>query len=456
MVIVLVMALVTILIVASSYSSQARDKIRSIGEEICSELDETSLEEEELSKYLFGIESTDYVKIYIIPADYESEGDEIFISKMAGEDDISSIFSDALDQFDSFGASSPVMYASDNGTLSYCAYSDYAGGSYVILNYSLVIANRTTRTLQTYIIVMCIIVMLAAFVISYFMSNRLSNPINSITASANEMAKGNYNVKFASAQYSEVAQLSDTLNYVTGEIKKSDDFQKQLLANVSHDLKTPLTMIKAYASMIKEISGDDPEKREKHLDIIINETDRLTSMINDVLAVSKAEADTQLNIKIFNLTDYLYGIIDKFSYLQDTQGYNIMVDIDEGVYTQADEEKMGQVIYNLVSNAVNYTGADKTIYVTLKDDPANSRVKLSVKDTGKGIAKEDMENIWNRFYRIQENHERPVKGTGLGLNIVKIILDSHHFDYGVDSEVGKGGVFWVDLPSVSDIPDEAK
>jgi len=242
---------------------------------------------------------------------------------------------------------------------------------------------------------------------------------------------------------------------VRDEVKKSGDFQRDLLANVSHDLKTPLTMIKAYASMIREISGNNPEKRDKHLQVIIDEADRLTGLVNDVLNVSKLTSNLdEIKFKVFNLTEYLYGIINKFEYLQETQGYTFMVDIDPNLYTRADEEKIGQVIYNLLGNAVNYTGSDKTVYISLKLNLSDERIKLSIRDTGKGIAKDDLQDIWNRYYRVKENHQRPVKGTGLGLNIVKIILKNHSFDYGVESELDKGSTFWVDFPSVPEKMEE--
>ena len=115
-----------------------------------------------------------------------------------------------------------------------------------------------------------------------------------------------------------------------------------------------------------------------------------------------------------------------------------MVDIDKDLYTRADEEKISQVIYNLLGNAANYTGKDKTVYISLKADLDGKRIKFSVRDTGKGISKEALPEIWDRYYRVKENHQRPVKGTGLGLNIVKVILQNHAFDFGVDSAIGEG------------------
>ena len=213
-------------------------------------------------------------------------------------------------------------------------------------------------------------------------------------------------------------------------------------------------MIKAYASMVKEISGDDPGKRNKHLQVIIDESDRLTGLVNDILNASKVSAGlSELNKKVFNLTDFIYGIMNKFDYLQETAGYKFYVDIDPNLYTLADEEKIYQVIYNLVSNAVNYTGADKCVYVSLKDCPEQSRIKFAVRDTGQGISDEEKEHIWDRYYRSKDAHARPVKGTGLGLNIVKIILQAHNFNFGVNSKEGEGSTFYVDFPEVSSTPD---
>ncbi|MBO5327921.1 MAG: HAMP domain-containing histidine kinase [Clostridia bacterium] len=337
-----------------------------------------------------------------------------------------------------------------NDSLNYVAQVDYGEKCYLLIRYELTLINSTTRTLRNYLFIISSVVLVIAFIISYSVAQKLSTPIKSMSATAEKMAKGNYEVNFVATDYQEVAQLADTLNYAKDEIKKSEIFQKELLANVSHDLKTPLTMIKAYASMIKEISGDNPEKREQHLNVIIDEADRLTGLVNDVLNVSKISSNIDtINKKVFNLTEFLYGVISKFDYLRETQGYSFMVDIDTDLYTFADEEKIGQVIYNLVSNAVNYTGEDKTVYISLKNDPINDRIKFSVKDTGVGISKENLHAIWERYYRVKEEHARPVKGSGLGLYIVKNILNKHSFEFGADSEKGKGSIFWINFPTVS-------
>lgn len=463
-IIVLLLGLITILIISNSYVNRTRRNLRDLGNEVVETIEDYSyiLQDDEsalmrtIGVYLGGVEATEYVRIYI----FDGEDSALIYPVASRYDDFNDyideetsieMFERAVSEYKNGGGDSYVLYSTDSSMLSYASWIDVNdAGVYVILQSSMRVMNSTVNAVIIYVVIICVLAIIAAVIISYFLSSRLSGPINSITQSAMELGKGNYDVKFASAQYAEVAQLSDTLNFVTCEVKKSDDLQKQLMANVSHDLKTPLTMIKAYASMIKEISGDDPEKRNKDLDIIINETDRLTDMINDVLQVSRIGTESKLNLKIFNLTDFLYGIIDRFGYLQETQGYSIMVDIDPDIYTIADEEKMRQVIYNLVSNAVNYTGEDKTVYVSLKENVVERRVFFSVRDTGNGIAPEDIPHIWDRYYRKQENHLRPIKGTGLGLNIVKLILEQHKFSFGVDSKPGEGSTFWVEFPSVDE------
>ncbi|MDE7086749.1 MAG: HAMP domain-containing histidine kinase, partial [Clostridia bacterium] len=321
------------------------------------------------------------------------------------------------------------------------------GKGNLVVRYPVTHIAESVRQIELYVLLVMAGALVIAFFISYSLANKLSGPVRNISGTAKKLAAGDYSVQFNSVEYAEIAQLSDTLNYMKDEIKKSDDFQKELLANVTHDLKTPLTMIKAYASMIKEISGNDPQKREKHLDVIIDEADRLTGLVNDILSTSKISAGLeQLNKKVFNLTELLYGVINKFSYLQETQGYSIMVDVEPNLYTLADEEQVHQVIYNLISNAINYTGEDKTIYVTLKTEAAENRIKFAVRDTGKGIAEDELSHIWDRYYRSKDSHTRPVKGTGLGLNIVKIILQKHGFDFGVNTKAGEGSTFYVDFP----------
>ncbi len=461
---ILLVGVICYLIVQGSITTYTQDKIRGVGMSVSGELNKVAgnanlatlfAADEYIEKEAFD----NNVNIAVITPD----GGIVLPVPQRMSDSEREYWQDVhdgiIDRISEFEGNS-IQFVT--GTVfTYAEFTMFAADSdapnYIAVRYSMDVARGTMGFVSRYMIIIGILVILIAFLISYSMAQKISDPLKSLTASANRMAKGDYDVKFASADYQEMVQLSDALNYACAEIKKSDSFQKELLANVSHDLKTPLTMIKAYASMIKEISGDDPEKRNKHLQVIIDESDRLAELVNDVLNMSKISSDiNQINKKVFNLTDYLYGIMQKFEYLRDMQGYNFVVDIDPDIYTCADEGKIGQVLYNLISNAVNYTGEDKTVYVSLKHVQESGRVRFTVRDTGKGISKEDLPSIWNRYYRVKETHARPVKGTGLGLPIVKTILEKHSFDFGADSELGKGSTFWVDFPVVPpELPEAA-
>lgn len=440
-----VMAIVCYGVLSSSFTKNAKNRLYNIGSEM-SAMIAYNYAPSTVEKSMEYYHSSDGVDIVLI----SETGDRLLPVFSASDEDYFSVTEEFRSELGEWQNGAYKIYARSS-MLNYVCCVSYGGiRCYLLVSYPLSIAMESVHTMQLFVILIAVIAILIAFTISYILSSRLSRPIKNISDTADRLAKGDYSVKFESAEYAEIAQLSNSLNYATAEIKKSQDFQKELLANVSHDLRTPLTMIKAYASMIKEISGDNPEKRDKHLQVIIDESDRLTGLVNDILDASKVSAGlSELNKKVFNLTEFLYGIINKFSYLQETQDYRIFVDIDPNLYTVADEEKIGQVIYNLISNAVNYTGEDKKVFISLKDCPEEGRLKFSVRDTGKGISKEELEHIWDRYYRSKDAHLRPVKGTGLGLNIVKLILQAHSFDYGVTSEEGKGSTFSVDFPAVS-------
>jgi signal transduction histidine kinase len=450
-VIIAIVAIVCYTVLGSAFMSQASSRVRSIGDDLTVFMAKQPVNTQELSDKMWHYQLSDGVDVFLI----DSNGQLILPASDSDIDSFSEIYAQMIDAVGEWTHNQATVYSTSD-TLNYASCVAFDGAKhYLLVRYPLSITNSAVHQMQLYVIILSIVAVVIAFLVSYTLSRKLSRPIKNISDTAERMAKGDYSVQFNSMEYREIAQLSDTLNYTRDEIKKSDQFQKELLANVSHDLKTPLTMIKAYASMVKEISGNDPEKRDKHLQIIIDESDRLTGLVNDVLSASKISSGLeQLNKKVFNLTEFLYGIINKFEYLQETQGYTFMVDIDPNLYTIADEEKIGQVIYNLVSNAVNYTGDDKKVYISLKDSPQDNRIKFSVRDTGKGISDEELAHIWDRYYRSTDAHLRPVKGTGLGLNIVKVILQSHSFDFGVTTKLGEGSTFYVDFPAVSSKPEE--
>ena len=226
--------------------------------------------------------------------------------------------------------------------------------------------------------------------------------------------------------------------------------RKDLIANVSHDLKTPLTVIKSYGEMIRDISGDNPELRKEHVNTIIQEADNLTLLVNDLLDLSKVESElSHLQKYPLDLEKLARSVLNRFKMMEQYNGYHFDLEVKGAGVILADESKMRQVLYNFIANAVNYAGLDKQVLIKITE--TGDQVLCQVIDHGKGIPEDQQKYIWDRYYRVQKNHSRFIVGTGLGLFIVKSILDLHDFNYGVESKVNEGSCFYFKAPVFKDI-----
>lgn len=346
-----------------------------------------------------------------------------------------------------------ILFDNDNGEMSFGATVQTGSDAYYLyLTLPMVAINRYLGDFKWLSLVTGAFALVLAFVASGAVAVLITKPVTEVTERAKELARGNYSLNFRKEYFcTEMTELSEALESARMEISKADSVQKELIANVSHDFKTPLTMIKAYASMIREISGEDKKKRDAHAQIIIDESDRLTALVGDLLDLSRLRAGMTDSVRtVFNLSEEVYRIAGRFDYLAETGGYKVETLVDEDIYTLACRERIEQVLYNLIGNAVNYTGEDKRVRVKLFRKEKGAR--FEVIDSGKGIPPEEVDTIWDRYYRSSGTHKRPVQGTGLGLSIVKSILLAQGCPFGVISEVGKGSCFWVEFPP----PEEEK
>ncbi len=336
-----------------------------------------------------------------------------------------------------------INYEFQNDTLVYAI--KLSDKKYAFLNASLVSLDRTIPILQSQLFIITIVVLLLALIIGYFLSNKISKPITKISKDAKKLSEGNYNIIFTSNEnIYEINELVDTLNHTAKELSETEELKRDLMANVSHDLKTPLTMIKAYAEMVRDLTYNNKEKRESNLNTIINETDRLNLLVNDILDLSALQATKDnLTYENFDLIEVINQIIARFDILTQKENYTFILNAPESAKVTADKKRIYQVIYNLINNAINYTGTDKKVIINIIDNP--KEYKVEVQDTGKGIAKEEIKNIWDKYYHSKKKHKRNQYGTGIGLSIVKNILQNHNYKYGVNSS-GKGTTFYFKIP----------
>ncbi len=301
--------------------------------------------------------------------------------------------------------------------------------------------DSTIKILKMQLAAASVIALLVALAVSFFMSKYISKPIVDINKSAYELARGNFDTEFDGKGYREIEELSDTLNFTTKELGKADNFRRELVANVSHDLRTPLTMIGGYAEMMRDIPS---ENNEKNLNVIIDETKRLTGFVNDILDLSKIQSGIEnINIEKVNLTEMLSAIKDRYNSIMGANGYKIELSGDEkDVFVHCDEAKISRALYNLIDNALNHTGTDKTVKITQKT--SGEKVRVEISDSGEGIPKEELPYIWDRYYRTKESHKRAVSGSGIGLSIVKSVFEAHKLLYGVETG-DRGSTFWVEF-----------
>ncbi len=329
------------------------------------------------------------------------------------------------------------------GTTEYL-YGEKLHDDYItFINTSTEPIGPTVEIIKEQLIFISFMTFFMALFISLMLSNRLSRPFKRLTESAETLASGDYNVRFEGGGYAEVNELSDALNYAASEISKVDSLRNDLIANVSHDLRTPLTMIKAYAEMIRDLSGDNPEKRNEHLAVIIDESDRLSELVNNLLELSKLQNGAiELERHQFSVQEFISSALSRYEVLAERGGYEFEYQSDDDVICYGDESRLAQVLYNFINNAVNYSGDSKKIIIRQKN--LKDTVRIEVIDFGVGIAKDRLPQIFDRYYR-DERTKRDVVGSGLGLSIVKEIMRLHGLRFGVQSELGKGSTFWFEM-----------
>ena len=316
----------------------------------------------------------------------------------------------------------------------------------VFINSLITPVKNMTDSLRIQLIVLSCVMLVLSLVLSLIYSRQLSKPIIEMNNEADKLAKGDFDVHFEQASGSrELDELGEKLNYAASELSKVNSLRSELIANVSHDLRTPLTLITGYSEMMRDLPG---ENNPENLNLIIEESKRLSQIVNDVLDISKYQSGTiQIEKSIFCLTDEITSIKERLSAFTSSNGYSISFDFSEKVYVNADRNAISRVIYNLISNAINYTNEDKGIEIL--QTLAGNTVKIDVIDHGKGISQEDLPYVFDRYYRSSETHVRSVLGSGLGLSIVKTILTEHGAKFGVMSSPGRGSDFWFSLNHVN-------
>lgn len=314
----------------------------------------------------------------------------------------------------------------------------------MLINMPIAPIDATVAILKRQLILITIVLVVVSVIISSFISKTLSKPIRDITNAAEGMARGDFDIRIKTKSRDEIGVLANTFNHMGSELTRIDELRKELIANVSHDFRTPLSLIRGYAETIRDVTGESPEKRERQLGIIIDESQRLGSMVDDILNLSQMQAGyIILSMEEFDIHDTVEGIRKRFEILCREHHIELDNKVHGSHLVMGDEFRIEQVLYNLISNAFAHTPSGGK--VTISGSDLGERIRIEISDSGSGISEKELKDIWNRYYKGDRKGGRTLKGHGLGLAIVKSILDAHKLPFGVKSREGEGTTFWFEM-----------
>lgn len=289
------------------------------------------------------------------------------------------------------------------------------------------------------------IILLLSLIIFVGLRYFVFKPLQKITDAATKYASGNLDYEIPVYTHDEFGYLSASLNYMSSQLKDMEDYEKKIVANVSHDFRSPLTSIKGYVEAMAD-GVIPPELHEKYLRIISFETERLTDLSNDLLTLNQYDTNVvMLDKTAFNIQDMIKQTAASFEGKCKEKQLSInLILLSEPAYVYADKRKIQQVIYNLMDNAIKFSPPDLAVTVEVSDK--NEKYSVSIKDLGEGIPKKDLNKIWERFYKSDASRGKDKKGTGLGLAIVKEAITAHDEYINVISTEGVGTEFIFQLP----------
>ena len=348
------------------------------------------------------------------------------------------------------------------------SYYDVVGfldnGFVVIIRKPISSVDSTIVTSLKFFLLVFSVVALLGFVMVYFISNAVAKPIKNLASVANRMAQLDLDVKVDHASNDEIGELADSMNEMSYQLRNTltelqqanaklqtdidekvqiDEMRKEFLSHVSHELKTPIALIQGYAEGLKDNVIEDDESKEFYCDVIIDEAGKMNRMVKNLLTLNQLEFGTdEVEFERFDIVKLVKGVIASCDILIQQVNANVDFIADETAYVWADEFKTEQVVRNYLTNAIHHVGNEKRIEVKIVS--MDGKVCVSVFNSGKPIPEEDVPKLWDKFYKVDKAHTREYGGNGIGLSIVKAIMESFHQGYGVKN-YDNGVEFWFEL-----------
>lgn len=353
-------------------------------------------------------------------------------------------FSTFMERLNSSGNGTVGYRLTDGSTYIYGTRLGAASGERILyISAALEAVGATVSILRTQLVWITGAALLFAFWIAFLISRRFARPVAALDRQARKMAEGGGIDGVERGFCSELDGLADTLYQTAAALNKAEQSRKEFLANISHDLRTPLTMIRGYAEMVRDISWDDETQRENDLAIIIRETNRLTELVNDILELTALQSRTQAaQYGEVDLSAVAQDVIQQFTPLCEQSGCLIKSELEPGQFVRGEPVQLSRVLYNLIDNAISHAGEPQIVHVSLKRVGQTARVE--VQDHGEGIPPEEIPYVWERYFTSKQRKSKR-EHSGLGLAISKEILLAHGAKFGVDSVIGRGSCFWFEM-----------
>lgn len=318
-----------------------------------------------------------------------------------------------------------------------------SSGYIILASTNLERVDQAMQVVSHQLILISVILLAVSLISALLFARWFTRPVSQLSSAAKQVAAGNYDVAVQIRSQDELGTLARDFNYMTREISKSTQLQRDLIANISHDLRTPLTLIRGYAETIRDLDGEDKDRRDDDLSVIIDESDRLSVLVNSVMELSKYSSGAEKpNPSRFDLAELVADVLRRYSDRAEKEGLTLLQEGPEEIEVIADPVQIGRVLHNLVSNAVAHLESGGQVTVRLIDKKES--VRAEVIDNGSGIDEKELPFIFDRYYRSRSDAGK--RGSGLGLSIVKAILVAHNAPFGVQSVVGQGSDFWFELP----------
>lgn len=344
------------------------------------------------------------------------------------------------------------------------SWGSLQNGYYFLIRSPLESIRESASISNNFYFYVCISIIVVSGVAIWVLTKRITKPISELTDLSTKMSELDFDAKYTSRAGNEIDELGENFNRMSSRLEKTiselksannelqkdienkeriDQMRQEFLNNVSHELKTPIALVQGYAEGLKENISEDPESREFYCDVIMDEAGKMNKLVKNLLTLNQLESGRdEVTMERFDLVSLIKGVLQSMDIMIKQKEATVTFDDSRPVYVWADEFKTEEVVTNYTSNALNHLDGEREIEIRII--PENDRVKVTVFNTGTPIPEQDLEHLWNKFYKVDKARTREYGGSGLGLSIVKAIMESMNQEYGVQN-YDNGVTFWFTL-----------